>query len=126
MQHELPAQIKTIIDLTSEFPACRFPVGVDYITCPTLDHTAPEVSSIRGLIETPREEPMYIHCAAGHGRSAVIAAALLIHRGIVKDVYAAEEMLRKLRPGVRMTNAQRTAVAQFIADRITNPSNTST
>jgi protein-tyrosine phosphatase len=48
----------------------------------------------------------------GRGRSAALAAALLVRRGLATDVYVAEDMLRAARPCVRLTGAQRTAAAQ--------------
>ena len=57
--------------------------------------------------------PVYVHCALGHGRSALIAAAVLLRRGIVSDVGAAESHLRERRPGVRLKGGQRRLLARM-------------
>jgi len=56
---------------------------------------------------------MYIHCAQGRGRSAAVAAALLIRKGLAADVDEAERMLRAARPSIRISPAQRRLVAKI-------------
>ena len=48
------------------------------------------------------EGPLYVHCAAGHGRSAMLAATLLVRRGHAEDVDAAVALMQRARPGVRL------------------------
>jgi len=113
---ELPAGIECVVDLTSEFPGVRTPQGVEYLVFPTLDYGPPAVGDLREAIRRIGGRRVYMHCAMGRGRSAALAAALLVRRGLAADVYAAEEMLQRVRPGVRMTAAQRTAAAQATID----------
>lgn len=109
---ELPAGIECVVDFTSEFPGVRAPAGVEYLTYPTLDYGPPAVTDLRAALERIGDRRVYIHCAMGRGRSAALAAALLVRRGLAPDVYAAEEMIRRVRPSVRLTNAQKAAAAQ--------------
>jgi predicted protein tyrosine phosphatase len=61
------------------------------------------------------EGGVLIHCAQGHGRSAALAAALLIARGVVEDLEGAERLLIASRPKVRLKPSQRTLVRAFAA-----------
>jgi protein-tyrosine phosphatase len=107
LARELPSQIVHVIDLTAEFPGVAG--GRSYRTLPTLDGIAPSEASFRALAEhvAGLDAPVYLHCAMGHGRSATLAASVLILRGLAADARAAEEALRRVRPGVRLTPAQR-------------------
>jgi hypothetical protein len=93
-------------------------VGNDrrYVCLPTLDGTAPDAAALDELLRHAREEtgPIYIHCAQGRGRSAALAAALLIARGAAANVDEAEATLRRARPSVRLNPAQRAWVARAI------------
>jgi hypothetical protein len=110
LSHELPAGIELIVDLTAEFPR---PTGVNigraYYCLPTLDATAPGEAGFRELVQrlAAWPGPVYVHCAAGHGRSATVVAGLLLARGLAADARQAEAALRKVRPGVRLNRAQR-------------------
>jgi protein-tyrosine phosphatase len=114
--HELPAGVELVVDMTAEFAAPRdLGVGRVYHCLPTLDGTAPDEAHFRAAVEkvTARSSPVYIFCAQGHGRSATVAAAVLVRRGLAADAVEAEEMLRQLRPGVRLTRTQRRLLARF-------------
>lgn len=114
---DLPDGVRLIVDLTAELPAAaavrRHP---GYLCVPTLDATAPEPSALRGLLERLRgEEQIYLHCASGHGRSATVAAALLLARGLAASVEEAEAQLRQRRPGIRLNAAQRRSLERVVA-----------
>lgn len=107
--HELPEGVRVIVDMTAEFPA---PAAVrrhpGYVCVPTLDGTAPEAGALRGLLDRLHgEEAIYLHCASGHGRSATVAAALLLSRGLAANVRDVEAQLRHRRPGIRLNGTQR-------------------
>ena len=110
---ELPPGVSTVVDLTAEFWE---PAGVRqgrrYLCVPTLDSTASDESAFRAALDcvAAADGPVYIHCAQGFGRSAALAAALLIRRGAARDVAGAEAMLARARPGVRLTRRQRDLV----------------
>jgi protein-tyrosine phosphatase len=115
LPNELPADIALVIDLTAEFSKPRgVRQGRTYLCLPTLDTLAPNERAftelVRRVVASPRA--VYVHCASGHGRSATVAAALLIARGLAKDAKEAEAMLRQARPGVRLQKAQRALLAR--------------
>jgi protein-tyrosine phosphatase len=116
LPHELPAGVVLVVDLTAEFPAPRgIGDGREYLTLPTLDGLAPDEADFRAVVErvAATAGPVYLHCALGHGRSALLAAAVLLARGLAADARHAEQMLRQVRPGVRLKPAQRRLLARL-------------
>jgi protein-tyrosine phosphatase len=110
MPGELPRDVKLIVDLTAEFR--RTPAWLvhhQYVCVPTLDTAVPNEQTFRQLVEqvVACEGPVYLHCAQGYGRSATVAAAVLLARGLAADVREAERMLKRVRPGVKLQRAQR-------------------
>ena len=80
---EIPSNVATIVDLTSEFEeAFSVMEGRDYLVLPTLDARAPALGDFTDLVDllAKNPAPMLVHCASGHGRSATVAAAILIAR----------------------------------------------
>lgn len=114
--HALPRNTRVIVDLTSEFPvSATIREGRDYHCLPTLDTSVPDYedfAKLARLIAT-HEGPIYVHCAAGHGRSATFAAAVLIARRQAHDVNAAEAAMRTVRPTVHLHRGQRALVERF-------------
>ena len=112
---ELPPDTRLVVDMTGEFVAARgirLGPGRSYLCVPTLDGSAPPESALRTIsdaIATVREKggSVYIHCAQGRGRSAAVAAAVLIAKGLAADVDEAERLMTKARPVVRLNAAQR-------------------
>ena len=120
--HELPAGVTTVIDLTAEMWPPRGVAGGDgraYLCVPTLDATATDEASFRAALDrvAAAPGPVYIHCAYGFGRSAALAAAVLIRRGLASDVDEAEAVLARARPGVRLYPRQREVVGRATVDR---------
>ncbi|MFO0761295.1 MAG: dual specificity protein phosphatase family protein [Byssovorax sp.] len=110
---DLPPGAAHVLDLTAELsaaPAVRALPG--YLCVPLLDGTPPDPAALRALVDRLREAPgLLVHCAYGHGRSATVAAALLLDRGHCADVEAAVALLKSRRPGVRLNAEQRAALA---------------
>jgi hypothetical protein len=114
----LPPGTRVVVDLTSEFPAsAAIRSGRDYHSLPALDTSVPRYADFDRLARhiAAHQGPIYVHCAAGHGRSATFAAAILIARGEARDVGEAEARLRIARPAVRLHAAQRALVERFTA-----------
>jgi protein-tyrosine phosphatase len=109
-----------VVDLTSEFSDARLMresrgIVAEYLCLPTLDAWVSEEEAFRAALDrvAAADGPVYIHCAQGHGRSGTFAAALLLRRGIARDVDDAVRMLRARRPGVRLNRRQRKFLQQL-------------
>jgi len=109
----LPPEGALVVDLTAEFPASPTVLkDWPYICVPVLDARAPALAHFEGLIGRllTSQRPLYIHCAQGHGRSATVAARLLIERGLAQDSSTAESLMQQSRPGIRLHRVQRRVV----------------
>lgn len=116
LSHEVPADIERVLDLTAEFVA---PGGVrrgrEYVCRPLLDATAPSPEVLRDWVEELFRQPgrLYIHCAQGHGRTGLLAAAMLLRRGIATDASDAVARVRSIRAGVRLNGEQRRCLQAY-------------
>jgi hypothetical protein len=107
---ELPPGTRWVVDLTAEFAEPRVVrEGHTYRALPTLDGCAMDPGPFALLVEELRgtEGPVFVHCAVGHGRSATVLAAVLLARGLARDVDDAEQMMQRARPLVRLGRRQR-------------------
>lgn len=110
---EMPAGAKVVVDLTSEFPRSPSTRAVARYECvPTLDTDAPDLAAFRALLDrlADDEGPVFVHCAMGHGRSATVAAALMIRRGYAADPDEAIRRMTVARPLVHLHGVQRAAL----------------
>lgn len=113
---EVPAHATVVVDLTSEFRRAPSTQRIERYEClPTLDTAAPDLEAMRTLLDRIEGEtgPVYVHCAMGHGRSATVAAALMIRRGLAEDVDEAVSQMIEARPKVRLHAGQRAAVTEL-------------
>jgi hypothetical protein len=118
---ELDGEFENYIDLTAEFPeppaiGCKS----SYQCFPILDGAAPDVKNLTHAIERLRPGRTFIHCAQGHGRTGLFALAILIKRGLVRDVDEGLNMLRKIRPGISLNKQQRRCVEEYAATAFAN------
>ncbi|MFC1746054.1 dual specificity protein phosphatase family protein, partial [Candidatus Riflebacteria bacterium] len=58
-------------------------------------------------------QKLLIHCARGHGRSALVTACLLLKLKEVKDVFEAIEMVKKKRDGVHFGKEQQILLQEW-------------
>jgi hypothetical protein len=116
-EQRLPAGCALVIDLTAEFPVARgVKAGVERVLClPTLDTDAPTQEHLQEALMAMGavSKPVYVHCAAGVGRSATVVGAYLLQRETVATVDDAEAFLRRMRPGVRFTKPQRRLLSKL-------------
>jgi protein-tyrosine phosphatase len=114
--HELPEDVAIVVDLCAELAeAPGVADGRAYLAIPTLDATSPTPAEITRAVDTilATKGAAFIHCAFGHGRSATVAAALLVRRGeaTLDDV---ERKMRACRPRIGLNAYQRGALAQAV------------
>lgn len=114
-----PVSFEAVLDLTSEFtepPALR--ATEHYLCLPVLDHAAPTQAQLTGGVAFIRGHrpngPVFVHCAAGHGRSATVVAAYLLAERLQPDPEAAVRRIQQSRPGVRLSEEQRHALNLFM------------
>lgn len=116
---EIPKDVTLVIDLCAELPThAHIRDNYTYLALPTLDGTEPTVADIERAIVAFRatEGAAYVHCAFGHGRSATIAAALILDRG-EGQAETVEAEMRKARGGIRMSGPQRAQLRAWAASR---------
>ena len=112
-RHELPAGIAIVVDLCAEMPAAAgVRDGREYVTVPTLDARTPLPSELVAIVDRVQAAggPAFIHCAFGHGRSATVAAAVLVRRGLY-TLDTVEAAMKAVRPRIGLNRRQRAALA---------------
>lgn len=119
---ELPPDTRLVVDLTAEFPEPRaVRTGCSYLCLPVLDYTAPDERALQEVVlrvTACDEGVVYIHCALGHGRSALVTAAVLLGRGATGDAAEAERLVKAARPGVELSVVQRALLGRLaVADQ---------
>jgi atypical dual specificity phosphatase len=83
---------------------------------PIMDMEAPAQEQLDRLVSAiarahARKMGVAVHCGAGMGRTGVVLAAYLVHKGLAAK--EAINRVRKLRPGSIETTEQAEAVAEF-------------
>jgi protein-tyrosine phosphatase len=107
--NDLPGEINLVIDLTSEFIEPRgVRTGRAYFCVPMLDGAVPsEADLVRAMTAANESQgPVYIHCAQGHGRSGLVAAAVLLSQGRSANADDAIRSLKAARPKVHLNKRQ--------------------
>lgn len=114
---ELPPNITIVVDLCAEFPAGKgVRDGRTYLTIPTLDATSPTPDELRRAIADVLATPgdAFIHCAFGHGRSATVAAGVLVERGDA-SLETVEALMKAKRPRIGLNRIQLAALGKALA-----------
>lgn len=106
---EFPQTVKHVIDVTGEFPGIQeIQFNRTYLCCRGMDMQLPSKEDLATIaIEASKlEGEIYIHCANGHGRSASLAALIMVLRGNVTNVEEAFTVMQKARPKVYIHSEQ--------------------
>lgn len=113
LSSEMPKSVKSVVDLTCELSEPRNNWQMErYLCFPILDASSPTPSELKALaieiLELPK--PVLIHCAQGHGRTGLVAAAVLIVSGRATNATDAISMVQSARPGIELNRSQRSAL----------------
>jgi hypothetical protein len=111
--------IAATLDLTAEFPEVSYARAGSYLCVPLLDTFPPTrdqlVLAAEWLERRTAEAPVFVHCALGHGRSAGVVAAHLLHVGHAATVGEALALVSERRPGVGLNGGQACALEDYAA-----------
>ena len=119
-------RIAAVVDLAAELPPskaiARARERVAYLAVPALDRTPPadaELDAAAGWIRDSlaARRPVLVHCAYGHGRSALVVAAALLAAGLEPAPDAAIARVRRARPTTNLLPDHLRALARFHARR---------
>jgi diacylglycerol kinase (ATP) len=113
------SEVSAVLDLTSEFsePACFRRNGA-YRCLPVLDTCAPtrgQLSEAVGWMAAQQEagQTVYVHCALGRGRSALVVMAYLLQAGIAASPEEATAWVKSRRQDVRLSRDQAARLHEF-------------
>jgi len=108
LSHELPDNIHHVIDLTCEFSEPNALRSKSYHLFQILDGFAPSPNQLREWVQEAAvlSGNVFIHCAEGHGRTGLFAAALLLSTGHSKTPADAIQFIRSKRPTVQLGHRQ--------------------
>ncbi|MCA9032688.1 MAG: dual specificity protein phosphatase family protein [Planctomycetaceae bacterium] len=115
LNKEVPSHFDCVIDLTCEFSEPVTLRSKSYHSFPILDASAPSVGQLREWVQSAADLPgtVFVHCAEGHGRTALFAAALLLHLKHARNPNEAMQFIKEKRPAVRLNHEQRRVLELF-------------
>ena len=102
------------LDLTAEFsePAALGKLPA-YVSFPILDASAPSPGSLEELLRRLKPGRTFVHCAQGHGRTGLVAIAILLKSGAASTVEEGLQMLKAKRPAVGINALQRKCAEDY-------------
>ncbi|KAG2444456.1 hypothetical protein HXX76_001209 [Chlamydomonas incerta] len=117
---ELPAEVPSVLDCTCELP--RTAHRHRYCCLPIWDTQVPTTPQLeRGVAFAVAERALgksvYVHCAHGHGRSALLLIACLLEAGQVSSWEEGLALLQSVRPKVKLNVRQRLALEAWVQRR---------
>ncbi len=106
-------KIHAVLDLTAATPEPRaIREGRMYRSLPLLDGSAPSLKALAEgvgwLLKQSKDGPVYIHCAAGHGRAALLGGAYLLATG---EADSTEEAIARATASQATRSLERRAAA---------------
>ncbi|WCJ19093.1 hypothetical protein M5689_001399 [Euphorbia peplus] len=123
----LPPGDPAIVDCTCELPRKPEFKRNSYLCIPTWDTRAPSPGEIEAGVKwvcrkRGLNQPVFIHCAYGHGRSVAVACAVLVGLGVAENWKAAEKMIKEKRPYIRMNSLHRKSLEEWSRHRLSGSS----
>ncbi len=111
---EVEHTVDHYIDLTAEFAEPhKIRESSRYRSFPILDGAAPSPEALAEAVDRFGQGKIFIHCAQGHGRTALFALAVLLKSAKARTVEEGLRMLQEVRPGIRLNRAQRRCIEAF-------------
>lgn len=104
---EVPDAFENYVDLTSEFSEPGIiRRGKGYRLFPILDASAPTAEALLAFVKSLGPGKTFIHCAQGHGRTGLVALAVLMVSGAAENVESGLQTLKAARPGINLSKKQ--------------------
>lgn len=119
LAQEFTIDVDHVVDLTCEYEepgvVRRHP---GYLNLPIVDGGSPAPAMLSAYVEAigALDGHVLIHCAEGHGRTSLVAAALLLAGGHAKTADEAFAAVRARRPSARPYAVQRRALERFAGE----------
>lgn len=92
---------------------------MNYHSIPVLDTRAPTIGQLSegaDFIERKATDgTLYVHCALGHGRSALFVAAHLLRTGRARNAEEAVALVRQKRANIELSREQFAVLQKFAA-----------
>lgn len=118
---EMPPDVVLVVDLSAEFDEpLEIRRGRKYVSLPILDGGVPDADAFRRAVDEVEAArgTVFVHCAQGHGRSGIFAAAVFLARGLASTPAEAIAKIQKIRPGVRLRPEQARWLEKFAATEL--------
>jgi hypothetical protein len=116
-----------VVDLCAECPTNRRLARAPFerLGVPVLDRCPPTIDEVDRTVDWIAARiagggRVYVHCAFGRGRSAMVTAAALVRIGAARDSEEAIATIRRARPSIRLNAGQRAVLDAWVARRRTN------
>ncbi|MDX1959640.1 MAG: dual specificity protein phosphatase family protein [Leptospiraceae bacterium] len=113
----LPKNIETVVDLTAELNEDYDIVrNKNYILFPILDGSIPDINDFYLLIKkiTNLQNNIYIHCAEGHGRTAIVAIVLYLLKNKELSINDGISFVKSKREKISLNETQKEFLNSFI------------
>lgn len=121
LPREVVGQFDNYLDLTAEFSEPRaIRRDPSYRSLAILDGAAPSPEALFAVVESLRPGRTFIHCAQGHGRTGLVALAVLLRSGMASSVEDGLRRLQNARPGICLSREQLQCIRAY-ARRLANP-----
>lgn len=112
--------VRAVVDLAGELPPLKALRSDPFAwhAVAVLDRMAPTDAALDAAVawvvsRVEAGDGVYVHCAFGRGRSALVACASAIALGAATTAEEAERVVKSARPSIRMRVEQRAALARF-------------
>lgn len=113
-------EVRMVIDMTCEWTEPWALRNVEqYLAVPVVDTTRPTTEQAAfaarravHFLRDPDAGSVYVHCANGYGRSAVVAAAVLLLDGTCREPAEAKAAIMRARPVVSLRERQQKSVCE--------------